>query len=1186
MFAIALFELRQRLKMPSTWVYFLSFFAVALLWMAAAGGMFKSASVTFGSKVFINSPYALSQTIATLGYMGIVVIAGLMGRSVQQDFEYGMHHFFFSAPLTKRQYLLGRFLGAYLALCFVFASIGLGAYLGSHLSGIAPERLGTTPVVAYLLPYLFSLLPNLFIFGALFFVLAATTRRMLPVYVTSVVLLIGYMIAGPLARDLDNKTLAALVDPFGSRAISRLTEYWTVTERNTQLIPFTGVYLANRLVWGAFGLAVFAFGYWRFRFTGVTDAPARKEPVTAGDVRPLAAPRYVPDFSRGRLLSLLGRSTWLNVRETAKNVYFFVIVLAGVLFMGVMATQLGKMYGTSTYPVTYQVLEMMSGGFSLFMLMITTFYAGELIWREREARVALMLDALPVPSWLPLLSKLFALIAIQALLLLVVMACGMATQLIKGYTHLEPLLYLQQLYLIQLPTYALMAVLAIALQVLLNHRQLAYFAMVGYYVLSITAGVMGWDHPLAIYANNPSITYSDMNRYGHYLAREIWLDLYWGGLALAMVAASTLFMVRGANDAWRTRLQVARRRIRPGVLATAAIGLAVFAGTGGVLYYNTNVLNEYKTAYQLDAERARYERLYKVYETHVQPRITAVKVGVDIEPERRSVAIRGHYELENRSGRPVQDLYVQLTDDPLVSRLRFSRPAQGVISDAKAGFYSYRLQEPLPPGARMAMDFELEFAPKGTFGLGGETPVRENGTFFNSAVMPHIGYQRTFELQDDRDRKKHNLPKLELPGRDDPNGLKNNYITNDADWVTFDATVSTSPDQIALAPGYLEREWMAGGRRYFHYTMDKPILNFYAFQSARYAVRHDEWNGVAIDIYYHPGHGYNLDTMIKSVKASLAYYTEHFGPYQHRQVRIVEFPRYAAFAQSYPNTIPYSEAIGFIAKVDESDPKDINFPYYVTAHEVAHQWWAHQVIAGRTKGATVLSETLSQYSALMVMKKTYGETTMRRFLRYELDRYLRGRATESRAELPLADNEGQAYIHYNKGSLAMYLLQDMLGEQQVNAVLHDVLTKYAYKQAPYPSATVLVRALHDAAPANLQYLVTDLFEAIVLYENHAVKAQAVKRADGRYDVTLDVSAAKVRAGALGDEKDVALHDYVDIGIDDAQGKPLLRERKLLTQKLSRFTMTVAGAPTKAGIDPDNKLIDRKPDDNMVAVELR
>ena len=78
---------------------------------------------------------------------------------------------------------------------------------------------------------------------------------------------------------------------------------------------------------------------------------------------------------------------------------------------------------------------------------------------------------------------------------------------------------------------------------------------------------------------------------------------------------------------------------------------------------------------------------------------------------------------------------------------------------------------------------------------------------------------------------------------------------------------------------------------------------------------------VDITIYYQPGHEYNLGRMVRGVQDALTYYTKNFGPYQHRQVRIVEFPGYSAFAQSFPNTIPFSENIGFIAKVDDRQPR-------------------------------------------------------------------------------------------------------------------------------------------------------------------------------------------------------------------------------------------------------------------------
>src|SRR5258708_2401739 len=228
--------------------------------------------------------------------------------------------------------------------------------------------------------------------------------------------------------------------------------------------------------------------------------------------------------------------------------------------------------------------------------------------------------------------------------------------------------------------------------------------------------------------------------------------------------------------------------------------------------------------------------------------------------------------------------------------------------------------------------------------------------------------------------------------------------------------------------------------------------------------------------------------MISSVKKSLDYYTRNFSPYQHHQVRIIEFPRYQTFAQSFPNTIPFSEGLGFIAKVDDKDENDIDYPFYVTAHEVAHQWWAHQVIGARVQGSTLLSETLAQYSALMVMKSEFGPEKMRRFLRYELDRYLLGRTTERKKELPLLRVENQDYVHYRKGSLVMYALQDYIGEWALNQALARYIQAVAVHGPPYTTSAQLPAFLREVTPDQYQYVLEDKFETITLYDTRATKA--------------------------------------------------------------------------------------------------
>src|SRR5262245_11150332 len=269
--------------------------------------------------------------------------------------------------------------------------------------------------------------------------------------------------------------------------------------------------------------------------------------------------------------------------------------------------------------------------------------------------------------------------------------------------------------------------------------------------------------------------------------------------------------------------------------------------------------------------------------------------------------------------------------------------------------------------------------------------------------------------------------------------------------------------------------------------------------------------------------------MIEALKESLAYYSENFGPYQHRQMRILEFPGYANRAQSFPNTIPYSETFGFLS--DNRDPANIDHVWQVTAHEVAHQWWAHQVTGADVPGAQFLSETLAEYSSLMVMEHRYGADMMRRFLSYDLDQYLLGRAAEPRGERPLAQvRHHQDYVAYRKGAIAMYALKDAIGEAAVNRALARFVRDFAYKSDPYPVAADLIRLLRAEAGPEYQQLVTDLLEKIVLWDLAVTGSSATETADGKWLVRVDVRAKKLESNSEGKEKELPLDQAIDVGL--------------------------------------------------------
>jgi aminopeptidase N len=367
-------------------------------------------------------------------------------------------------------------------------------------------------------------------------------------------------------------------------------------------------------------------------------------------------------------------------------------------------------------------------------------------------------------------------------------------------------------------------------------------------------------------------------------------------------------------------------------------------------------------------------------------------------------------------------------------------------------------------------------------------------------------------------------------------------------------------------------------------------MHFFSMQSARYAIARDRWQDVELAVFHDPAHAYNIERMMKAMKASLEYCSASFTPFQFRQLRILEFPDYAEFAQSFANTIPYSEGIGFIA--DHRDPEKIDMVTYVTAHEVGHQWWAHQVIGAEMQGMTFVTETLAQYSALMIMERMYGSEQIRKFLKYELDRYLRSRGGEVVEELPLERVEDQSYIHYQKGSLAMYLLKDIVGEEAVNRALRALLGEFAFKASPYPTSRDLLRHVRAEAGPEHQQLITDLFENITVYDVKLTGARKQVRPDGSWDVALEIDARKLYADGEGKESEATLDEPFDIGVftaepgkrDFNQEAVLLFERRPIRSGRQTLSLVTTREPTFAGVDPYNKRVDRNSEDNVRAID--
>ena len=1182
------FEVKFWLRGWMVWIFFL---IVGLLFFGAV----STDHVTVGNALgntYKNAPWVIENFYAVCSILTLLMTTAFVNSAASREFACNMNQIVFATPLKKFDYLAGRFLGSALVAVIPLLGVSAGILAGKYMPWVDAERWGTVVWAAHGKAILVFAIPNTLFIASIIFAIAVLTRSTVVSFIGGLVLLVGYGVSQALTTDLQNQTMAALIDPFGTNTFRIATKYWTVADKNTLTLGYSGLMLWNRLIWLSVGALAFGFAYWRFSFAERTTKPKKKrQEMDAPTVAVTTIPAAERQFGAVAQWAQFWGTAKLEFRRLIKTIPFVVVTAAALLnCLTALIFNATEAFGNTSFPVTYQMLELIAGTLYLFLIALITYHAGVLIWEERDSNNDEVQDALPVPEWPAFAAKFVALLSSIAIILGVAMVTAILVQFFHHYHRYQIGLYLATLFGIDFSLFTFLAVLAFFIHALSPNKYAGYFGFIAFAIVNVFI----W-RPLHVatylvqFGQTPDMVYSDFFGYAPFVESWGWFTLYWAAFCIVLAVATLVLWPRGRDLRWSSRIRNARLRFSGPLRVFAAIGLLTFAVTGMWIYYNTKVLNTVRSENDQDRLLADYEKTYKRFEKQLGPRITEVKYAIDIYPETRGMEMRGEQTIVNRTAQALTEVQFTLAAH-YDTRIDLPGAKLGK-DDARLLFQTYSLNPPLQPGEVRIMHFTVKARNRGFENSVTNREIVQNGTFFNSTVAPMIGYQATNELTDRNKRKKFGLKEKDLMPPLEQNCMADcmdSYISNNSDWVNVETVISTSSDQIAIAPGSLQREWRENGRHYFQYKLDHYSLNFYSFLSARYVVARSEWNGISIEVYSLKEHPWNVPKMLNSVKKSFAYYIQNFGPYPHKQARIIEFPRIAAFAQAFPGTMPYSESIGFIANLEH--PDDIDFVFYVVGHEMAHQWWAHQVVGANMQGATLLSETMAQYSALMTMEKEYGRDAMRKFMQYEMDNYLRSRGTELLKERPLSRVEGsQGYIHYRKGSVVMYYLREMIGEEAVNRALRKVLGQYGYKQPPYPTSYVLLDALREQTPPELQYLLQDLFYDITLFSNRGLSATAHKRSDGKYDVTIEVESHKYKADEKGNETEVPLNDWIEIGALAAAekgkkyGEVLHRERVHMSTAKNTYRFTTDRWPDKAGIDPLLLLVDRVPDDNLAKV---
>ncbi len=1184
------YELVYQSRAVSTWFYFALLLVLSFL-MAAA--VFIDEPLAGG--YFLNAPYIVTKvSLITFFFVGLLTLAPLAGNAAARDLENRMHPLVYSSPIAKHVYLGGRFLAAFALGSIIMLAIPLGVFIAGLFPLEHAALIGPMNAASYLTTYLLLLLPNTFIVVAFMFAVATLKRKGMLSYliavITGVVVIASWQLIG---QQQGNWNLANLTDPLGLTIMQQLKPLWSANQKNTLLPGLESSTLLNRLLWLALSACVLTITYLRFK-TSTLSIYDKKAESKRNQTETSAITNYQVYQSAEVAIPNVNKSFDLSTRmlqfsTIAKESFRLIAFGWGWMAMACMllfVVLTGSMwfsdyYGIPELPVTGNLLGTLENvndhGIWFIIPLLIIYYAGELVWRDRDARLNDIIGATPLPVWVSFAGKFVGVVIALVVMQLFLMLAGILLQISLGYYHFQIPVYLKILLGLRLVDYVLITGLAFALHVILNQKYLAHLIAVLFYLFTIFGSQFGIESGLLMYASDPGWSYSDLRGLSPYLQPWLYFKMYWAAWAVLLMIVTMALWPRGTEKSFAKRFQhgFGKSNLRLKVFTGFSV-LLIFI-FGGIIFYSTHVLHPRTTSFEPLENKAAYEKLYGKYVKSLQPTPTRVKLQVEIYPGEGSVEFEGSYVFINKTGSALDTIFISTAPGVEHHALSLNRPVKYQKLDEQLNFRMYLLANPLLPGDSIQLDFHVNYNPKGFPNNGMKTNVVENGTYFGDAWLPSIGYLGNREIFDANERKAQGLePKTFLEPETESDGLKH---------VSVETIIGTDNGQVAVAPGRLVKRWTENDRNYFQYATENPVNHKLGFFSSDYELYKSEWKSdsghvVDISLLHHPEHTHNLERMVKGVQASLSYLSREFGNYPHSEIRMLEVPGYNKGLYAYPMNIFYRE--GFALLKPEEDPRGVDIVFATVAHEVSHQWFGAQVSPAPIKGAALITETLSWFTAFEIVEEALGKETFLTLLDMARDDYF---SPQQRAADPLLQ-ASQTSLIYRKGPLAFYALREYIGKERIKLGLQNFFNKYSKGEGAKAVPSDLYREIQVVVPDSMQYLLHDLIATNTFCELKTEKATAVQAASGTWKVTLDVVARKYTVDQMGNEIEAEMNDWVQVGsYSGEKGKePIYLQQHRIRSGKQTIVLELSEKPQAAGIDPNMLLMDLKTWDNVIDVE--
>lgn len=1018
----------------------------------------QNARFSLGENVFYNSPYQVGYITAFISLTAIFFSTLFTAQLAIKEIDHRFEQIYFSTSIDKRQFLGGRFISV-LSLSLLLTLILTISFFIGQSSNAQILKSGEFLLMYYVVPILyFSVVNTVFVTSVLCLV-AWFSKSKMSIYVGGLLLYILYMVAllfssspfmaQSLPQSEETKFISGILDPFGMSAFFNQTAHWTINQRNFEIIGFDGVFIWNRFGIILISILLLFIAFKNFSLTKKTKLRKSVLNTTNEDLEnvPFSFIETNEGFS-ARIKSLFS-FVKINLIYIFKSIPFVLIVMALLFAVGMemyaeieKGIRIPQKYATSGLMVSTIIQN-----FYVLGVIVVLFYSHDVFWRSKNANFNLIEEStynVKMQFWALWLTLLLVIISFSVVLI----AEGISFQFLYGYPLLQWSVYAKVFLFNSLPLFILSGFLLVIQRIISNKYVALGLASLFAFLMATPLGKKLITFPVLKFLYSINFDYSDMNGFGAYEKAFIYRLLF----GFVLLSISFYF------------IHLRKIHFRKGyvyqillLLGLSAFGLSQKINEG---YISKNENLKFQA-------QADYEKQFRSYQNLPQPTITDVKTTVELFPEENSYMIEGTYTLENKTEAKINKVLISFSDGFEIKKANFQFKNEHHLVTNQ--YQILKLNQPMQPKEKASFGFKLVYQCKPVNGHQSFNAIVENGSFMRiSRYYPQLGYDSDNEIQEESIRKQFGLA-IKTASK-----AFNAPKTPNNDFINLDMIISTSNDQTAIGMGELVNQWKKENRNYFEYHVSQIPFRF-AVSSAEYSIKKEHYKGKSFEVYYHPTHYENVEHLIKNAKLTMDYCETNFGPYPFKTIRFAEVSSFTKgfAATAYPATIYMTEDMIFHSNIKADKQQDVINE--LAGHELAHLWWGgNQIYPDNRDGAVMLTETLAMYTELMLLKKMYGKEEMLNRVRMHLDIYNNEKGFYE--EIPLYQvRPDDRHISYSKGTVVMYLLSEMIGEEKVNQALKQFLLNNKFPNKN-PISTDLINELYKVSPKKFHQKIDELFK--------------------------------------------------------------------------------------------------------------